>query len=91
LGGALIGILCFRLFGDGLWVLVAAVVLTMAFMVAARAIHPPAGANPLFMIHYHTGYSALLYPVGLGVITLFIVAVLWSRLRPGRPYPTRWW
>ena len=91
LGGALIGILCFHLFGDGLWVSVAAVVLTMAFMVAAKAIHPPAGANPLFMVHHHAGFSALLYPVGLGVIVLFMVALVWSRLRPGRAYPIRWW
>ena len=90
LGGALIGILCFHLFGDGLWVSVAAVVLTMTFMVAAKAIHPPAGANPLFMVHHHAGFSALLYPVGLGVIVLFMVALVWSRLRPGRAYPTRW-
>jgi CBS-domain-containing membrane protein len=91
LGGALIGVLCFQLFGDGLWVSVAAVVLTMAFMVAARAIHPPAGANPLFMVHHHAGFSAVLYPVGLGVMVLFMIALVWSRLRPGRAYPTQWW
>src|ERR1051326_5224170 len=48
-GGALIGIMCYQLFGAALWVSVVAVVLTMVFMKAARMIHPPAGANPLIM------------------------------------------
>lgn len=91
LGGAVIGILCFHFFGDALWVSVAAVVLTMTYMVLSRTIHPPAGANPLFMVHYHAGFRALWMPVALGVVGLFFVAVLWSRLRPGRAYPVKWW
>jgi CBS-domain-containing membrane protein len=91
IGGAAIGILCFQFFGDALWVSVLAVVLTMAFMIVTRAIHPPAGANPLIMVHYHSGYQALLKPVGLGVLALFLVAIVWSRLRPGNRYPARWW
>jgi CBS-domain-containing membrane protein len=91
LGGALVGILCFQAFGGALWVSVAAVVLTMVFMISTRTIHPPAGANPLLMVHNQAGFYALLTPVGVGVITLFLVAVLWSRFRRGRPYPVKWW
>ena len=91
LGGALIGILCFHFFGDALWVSVGAVVLTMTFMVVTRMVHPPAGANPLFMVHYHASFETLGKPVILGVAALFLVAVLWSRLRPGRVYPVKWW
>jgi CBS-domain-containing membrane protein len=91
LGGAAIGILCFQLFGDSLWVSILAVVLTVVFMIVTRTIHPPAGANPLFMVHYHASFQALLKPVGLGVLTLFLVAVVWSRLRPGKRYPIKWW
>jgi len=89
--GALIGILCFEVFGDGLRVSTVAVVLTLVLMVITRTIHPPAGANPLFMVQYHAGFSALYIPVGLGVATLFIVAFFWSRVRPGKHYPARWW
>ena len=89
-GGALIGIIGFQFFGDALWVSVAAVVLTMVFMVATRTIHPPAGANPLLMVHNQAGFYALLNPVGIGVLTLFIVAVLWSRLGRGKAYPIKW-
>ena len=91
IGGAVIGILCFQILGDTFWVSVAAVVLTMVFMVVTRTIHPPAGANPLFMVHNHAGFSVLLKPVGTGILTLFLVALLWSRLRPGKEYPVKWW
>jgi len=91
IGGALIGILCYQIFGDALWVSVAAVVLTMMFMVVTRTIHPPAGANPLIMVHHHAGFLLVLNPVGVGVLTLFLVAIVWSRLRPGKKYPLRWW
>ena len=90
IGAALIGILCYQIFGDALWVSVTGVVLTMMFMVVTRTIHPPAGANPLIMVHHHAGFLSLLNPVGAGVLTLFLVAMLWSRLRPGKKYPMRW-
>ena len=90
LAGAAIGIFCFQFFGDALWVSVVAVVLTMVFMMVTRTIHPPAGANPLFMVHYHASFQALLKPVGLGVFILFLVTVIWSRLRPGKHYPVKW-
>ena len=91
LGGAVIGIICYQMFGDGLWVSVAAVVLTMVFMIVTRTIHPPAGANPLIMVHHHAGIFSLVQPVGIGVCTLFLVAILWSRVRPGKKYPNKWW
>lgn len=91
LGGAVIGIFCYQIFGDGLWVSVAAVVLTMVFMIVTRTIHPPAGANPLIMVYHHAGIFSLLQPVGAGVFTLFLVAILWSRIRPGKQYPNKWW
>lgn len=91
LGGALIGIICFQSFGDALWVYVLAVVLTAIFMLVTKTVHPPAGANPLIMVHLHGGLYALWQPVGLGVLTLALVAAAWSRLVPGMVhYPTKW-
>ncbi|MDC4203480.1 MAG: HPP family protein [Candidatus Manganitrophus sp.] len=46
LGGAFIGIVCYQLFGDALWVSVLAVVLTMIYMVITRTIHPPPAQTP---------------------------------------------
>src|SRR6266478_8769291 len=58
LGGALIGILCYRWFGDALWVYVLALVVTLVFMLATKTVHPPAGANPLIMLHAHASLAA---------------------------------
>ena len=91
LGSALIGVLCLKVFGDALWVYMLAVVLSLVFMLVTKTVHPPAGANPLIMIHEHAGFFALWQPVGLGVIVLALVAVVWSRLIPGmNPYPIKW-
>lgn len=101
LGGAAIGILCSQACGDALWVYMLAVVLTLVFMLVTKTVHPPAGANPLIMVHAHAGLAALWQPVGLGVFILALVAVVWSRLVPGmvhypaswfeRSPPTLWW
>lgn len=91
LGSALIGVLCFQLFGDALWVHVIAMALTLIFMLATRTVHPPAAANPLIMIHEHAGFFSLWQPVALGVIILALATIIWSRILPGTTrYPTKW-
>jgi CBS-domain-containing membrane protein len=90
-GGALIGIACYQLFGDSLWVYVLAQVLALWFMLLTRTVHPPAGANPIIMIYAHCSLSALWQPVFVGVLSLAVVAAIWSRLYPGlSPYPVAW-
>jgi len=95
LGGALVGIACYQAFGDALWVSALAMALALGLMLLTRTMHPPAGANPLLMVHMHAGFGALLQPVLLGVLALALVAVVWSRLAarvaPGlAAYPARW-
>jgi CBS-domain-containing membrane protein len=91
LGCALIGIACYQLFGDGTWVAAMAVVMSLLFMLSTKTVHPPAGANPLIMIYGHAGFSALWQPVGCGVLVLFLVAAIWSRLdRSTVHYPVNW-
>ena len=91
LGGALVGIACFQVFGDATWVYLLALVLTLVFMLLTKTVHPPAGANPLIMVHTHAGFGALWQPVALGVALLVIVAAIWSRLTPGAAhYPCQW-
>ena len=90
LGGALIGICCYRWFGDATWVYVAAEVLAVAYMLGTRTAHPPAAANPWIMIHTHAAFAALLQPVLIGTLALACTAWCWSRLVPGAPrYPSR--
>ncbi|MBY0575282.1 MAG: HPP family protein [Gallionellaceae bacterium] len=91
LSGALIGISCYQAFGDALWVFTLAQVLALSFMLITRTVHPPAGANPILMVYAHAGWSVLWQPVLIGVTSLALVAVIWSRLYPGHArYPVRW-
>lgn len=91
LGGALVGIVCYQCFGDALWVYALAQALTLALLLGLRVVHPPAGANPLIMIHAHAGFVALWNPVLVGVASLVLVAYVWSRLFPRLThYPLEW-
>lgn len=83
LGAALIGIACYQMLGESLCTYVLALVLALAWMLLTRTMHPPAGANPLLMVHAHAGWGALWHPVLLGIVTLVAVASLWTRLYPG--------
>lgn len=90
-GSAFIGIVCFKLFGDALWVYMLAVAITLAYMLVTKTVHPPAAANCLIMVNAHAGFASLWQPVGLGVMTLAIVATVWSRTLPGMVrYPKNW-
>ena len=89
--GAAAGIACFQLWGDHLWVYTLALVLTLSCMLLTNTVHPPAGANPIIMIYSHAGVAALVQPVVIGVVALFAVAFVWSRLIPGvSHYPVNW-
>ena len=88
---SVIGIGAYQLFGDSFWVYVAALVVTIGVLLITRCVHPPAGANPLIMIQAHAGFIHLGITVMAGVTTIFLVAVIWSRLGIGnRKYPTSW-
>lgn len=89
---ALIGIACFQLFGDDLWVYIFAEAITLAVLLLTQTVHPPAGANPLIMIQAHAGFGHLVEIVLLGVAILAVIAAIWSRLTPGKSlhYPVKW-
>lgn len=88
---SLIGILSYKLFGDAFWVYVFALVVTIAILLFARCVHPPAGANPLIMIQAHASFIHLGVTVMSGVTIIFITAMIWSRLGIGsRKYPVAW-
>jgi CBS-domain-containing membrane protein len=91
LGGALVGIACYQAFGDATWVYVLAIALTLPLLLLTRAVHPPAGANPLIMLHAHATFGALWQPVGLSVLVMALVAAIWSRIGPRMVrYPVKW-
>jgi CBS-domain-containing membrane protein len=89
---ALIGILCYQLWGDVLWVYVFAEMVTLVALLLTRTVHPPAGANPLIMIQAHAGFSVLVSVVLLSTGLMALAAALWSRCTPGQVshYPVEW-
>ena len=88
---SLIGVLAFQFFGDSLWVMVMAVVLTIGILLLTRTVHPPAGANPLIMIQAQANFSHIGLSVLLGVVIISAVAFVWSRLGVGKKkYPASW-
>lgn len=91
LSSGFIGIVCYQLFGDAIWVYALAQSLAFILMKLTGTIHPPAGANPLIMIYSHAGFSALFQPILAGITCMATIAALWSRLYPGHVhYPTSW-
>jgi CBS-domain-containing membrane protein len=88
---SLVGVIAFQLFGDALWVMVVAVVITIGILLLTRTVHPPAGANPLIMIQAHASFTHIGFTVLLGVAIIFAVAFVWSRLGVGKKkYPVSW-
>lgn len=82
-GGAAMGIASVQWLGHGPAAYFVAVAAALGLMLALRAVHPPAGANPVIMVHAQASWSALLDPVGLGIVVLMATAIVWSRLYPG--------
>lgn len=90
-GGAFIGITCYQCFGEALWVYALAQALTLGYMLLTKTVHPPAGANPLIMVYGHSSFAALWQPVFVGVLSLALVAYVWSRVFPALVhYPVVW-
>lgn len=94
-GGHLIGfgcgVLCFYLFGNAIWVYLVAFLMTLVLMLITKTVHPPAGANPLIVMQSSAPLLTIWQPVLLGLVILFVVAIIWSRLVPGIVhYPYNW-
>ncbi len=89
---ALIGITCYKLI-PGVYLSAAmAVALAIFAMHLLNCLHPPGGATSLAMVisgqeMHALGYGAMLSPVGLNVLTLFVLALYINNMFPGRRYP----
>lgn len=91
LGAAIIGIAFYQIWGDALWVYALAQATVLVYMLVTKTTHPPAGANALIMIHGHAAWTELWQPIFIGVMSLALVTVAWSRLYPGlMHYPRSW-
>ncbi|MBI4837634.1 MAG: HPP family protein [Nitrospirae bacterium] len=92
----LIGVACFKLFGDTLWI---AAFLSVSFAIAAmlvtKTLHLPGGATALIAVIggekiHNLGFLYAVVPAGAGALILLIVALIVNNLSRDRSYPEFW-
>ncbi len=92
----LVGVACYQLFGDTIWIAAAmAVSLAIVTMLATKTLHPPGGATALIAVIggakvHNLGYFYAVVPAGSGAVILLIVALLVNNLSKNRKYPEYW-
>ncbi|HWR73127.1 MAG TPA: HPP family protein, partial [Nitrospirota bacterium] len=92
----LIGVACYQLFGQTVWLAAAlAVSLAIIAMLATKTLHPPGGATALIAVvggdNIHAlGFLYAFVPAGLGALVLLIVALLVNNISKDRRYPEYW-
>jgi CBS domain-containing membrane protein len=92
LGAALIGVACAELVSSPELAAACAVGVTIAWMHLARCIHPPGGATALTAVIggeavRSLGWSFVVQPVLVNVVTIVAVAVVFNLAFPWRRYP----
>jgi CBS-domain-containing membrane protein len=93
---AVIGVACYQLMNEYMWLACAAAVATaIAFMHATKTLHPPGGATALIAVTgsdeiHKLGYLYAIIPVGLGALIMLAVALLVNNLNKNRRYPEFW-
>jgi len=92
----LVGVACYQLFGDTIWIAAAmAVSLAIVAMLATKTLHPPGGATALIAVIggvkvHNLGFLYAIFPAGTGAIILLVVALLVNNLSKHRKYPEYW-
>ncbi|MBT1446075.1 HPP family protein [Shewanella sp. JM162201] len=90
---AAVGLLALYTLGDTLWVMALAVGLSIMLMQACRALHPPAGANPLVIMlagQQAVGFEFLINPVLAGSVALVAIAALLNNVAEDAGWPSYW-
>lgn len=94
---ALIGVTCFKLFGNYMWFSSALAVSTaIAVMHATKTLHPPGGATALIAVIggdsvHSLGYLYVVLPVGTGALIMLLVALIVNNIPEKRRYPEFWY
>lgn len=94
---ALIGVACYKMFPDQLWLAAPIAVATaIAVMHATKTLHPPGGASALIAVIgspklHALGYWYAVIPVGVSAAIMLVVAVLVNNMAKNRTYPVFWY
>ncbi|MCG7601576.1 HPP family protein [Halomonas sp. McH1-25] len=88
---ALVGMVILHLFGTGLWQMAVGVGVAIALMQLLRAVHPPAGANPLVVLTAGVeDWSFLITPVLVGSVILVLIALFINNVGTEKRWPHYW-
>lgn len=93
---AIIGVACYKLFHEQLWLASALAVSTaIALMHATKTLHPPGGATALIAViggeRIHSlGFLYAIIPAGAGATIMLIIALLINNIPVKRRYPEFW-
>ncbi|MCL4536349.1 MAG: HPP family protein [Nitrospirae bacterium] len=92
----LVGVACYQLFGQTIWMAAAlGVSLAIAAMLATKTVHPPGGATALIAVIggkkiHDLGFLYAFVPAGAGAVILLVIALLVNNLSKNRRYPEYW-
>ncbi|WP_066633630.1 HPP family protein [Desulfolucanica intricata] len=84
------GVLVYHFFGNTWWTIALGVTLAAVLMLVTRTLHPPGGATAYIAVYSGQEFSFIIFPVGVGIICLVIIAVLINNLSRERSYPVYW-
>jgi CBS-domain-containing membrane protein len=90
---ALVGVVCFKLFGEYIWFASAlAVATSILVMQLTLTLHPPGGATALIAVIgseqiHHLGFLYVLVPVASGAFIMLFIALLINNIPKHRFYP----
>lgn len=85
----LVGLVMVKLVGPSAWAAAVAVGLAMIAMHLTRSFHPPAGIDPLIVVHHDLSWGFLVMPVGAGALLLAAFAFAWHNLLRREGWPVR--
>lgn len=89
---AIVGVCCQQWFPDQTWTPALAVGLAVGVMHYARCMHPPGGATALAAVIggaeiYRLGFGYLVFPIGINVASILLMALVFNAFFPWRRYP----
>lgn len=93
---AIIGVVCWKLLNQHMWLAEAlAVATSIAAMHATRTLHPPGGATALVAVIgspeiHNLGFFYVVFPATIGPLILLVIALLVNNIPASRRYPEIW-
>lgn len=88
-----VGLIGLYLFGQSIWVISLSVGFAIMLMQYLRAVHPPAGANPIVILlagKSSVGFEYLIMHVLIGSVSLVAIAIFVNNIGARENWPNYW-